>query len=228
MKTKILYAALMVAMLVFYSQVGKCEEVYAGPDDPKAIAAAKEAVAKGRYYIASISEWPPSSLTYFQAGIVGIPDAGIAGIGAGFKGEVGGIEGILKDLKAKKVGQKVQISLSGDVIFDFDKWNIRPEAEKTLIKVAKAIKGMKVKHVLIEGHTDSKGSEQYNLRLSQLRADSVKAWLVQNSGVPEYLIETKGYGESRPVAPNTNPDGSDNPQGRAKNRRVEIYLTVEE
>ncbi|MBW1660432.1 MAG: OmpA family protein, partial [Deltaproteobacteria bacterium] len=77
-----------------------------------------------------------------------------------------------------------------------------------------------------EGHTDSKGSEEYNLALSQRRADSVKVWLIEEGGLKGITIITKGYGESKPVAPNTKPDGSDNPEGRAKNRRVEIYVSL--
>jgi len=125
------------------------------------------------------------------------------------------------------VGERIQVSLSGDVLFNFDKWDIKKGAEKTLFKLAKAVKSLKIKEILIEGHTDSKGSDEYNLALSQRRADSVKTWLVEKGGLSGASIATKGYGESKPVAPNTKPDGSDDPEGRAKNRRVEIYVTLE-
>ncbi len=226
MRTKPLCAAWALIMLLVFSQAAICDPIYSGPDDPGVVAAAQKAVAKGQYGAETLEQSLPLSLSAAEVELLGIPQGSTGGESLGLKGSSAGIEGILKELGAKKVGQKVQISLSGDVLFDFDKWNIRPEAEDTLAKVAKAIRGMKVKHVLIEGHTDSKGSDEYNLRLSQLRAASVKSWLVQNGGISSSLIETKGYGELRPVAPNTNPDGSDNPQGRAKNRRVEIYLTV--
>jgi outer membrane protein OmpA-like peptidoglycan-associated protein len=77
---------------------------------------------------------------------------------------------------------------------------------------------------LIEGHTDGKGTHPYNMKLSENRAGAVKQWLVTNVGVQASRIKTTGWGETRPVAPNTNPDGSDNPQGRQKNRRVELTL----
>jgi outer membrane protein OmpA-like peptidoglycan-associated protein len=77
---------------------------------------------------------------------------------------------------------------------------------------------------LIEGYTDSKGSDSYNLRLSDKRAASVKDWLVKKGGVGNKKMTTKGWGEANPVAPNENPDGSDNPEGRQKNRRVEITV----
>ena len=79
--------------------------------------------------------------------------------------------------------------------------------------------------MLIEGHTDGKGTHPYNMKLSENRAESVKTWLVQNSSVAGSRITTQGWGETKPVAPNKKPDGSDDPEGRQKNRRVEIVLT---
>ena len=217
----------VIMLSLLWVQVGVGEVNYSGPDDPAAVAAAREAVSSKRYLAVSIEYGSSLSLDSGEVvSLVGIPANGTGSGAVNIGASSAEMESLLEDLKAQKVGQQIKISLSGDVLFDFDKWDIRPEAEETLVKLAKAIKGMKVKKVLVEGHTDSKGSDQYNLRLSQLRADSVKNWLVTKGGVPAELIETKGYGESRPVAPNTKPDGSDNPEGRAKNRRVEIYLTV--
>jgi outer membrane protein OmpA-like peptidoglycan-associated protein len=78
--------------------------------------------------------------------------------------------------------------------------------------------------ITIDGYTDAKGADAYNLQLSEKRAASVKSWLVQKGGVDGKRIKTKGWGKANPVAPNTNPDGSDNPEGRQKNRRVEITV----
>ncbi len=135
----------------------------------------------------------------------------------------------LEDLGAKKVGEDdVLISVPGDILFDFDKWNIRPEAEETLNKIAKAIIDLKKTKVFIEGHTDSKGSDEYNLELSRKRADSVRDWFFWEGSFKGDLSRvqfmTKGFGESRPVAPNTMRDGSDNPEGRQLNRRVEVII----
>ncbi len=91
-------------------------------------------------------------------------------------------------------------------------------------KLAKGIRELGWKHIIIEGHTDSIGTEEYNLRLSQKRANAVKEWFINKAGLKDLIYETIGYGESKPVAPNQNPDGSDNPEGRAKNRRVEIRI----
>jgi outer membrane protein OmpA-like peptidoglycan-associated protein len=77
--------------------------------------------------------------------------------------------------------------------------------------------------VTIEGHTDSIGTEAYNLRLSQRRANAVQRYLV-SKGISADRLETIGKGEGEPVAPNTLPDGRDNPEGRAMNRRAELKV----
>ena len=134
------------------------------------------------------------------------------------------IETAIRDLKAKETETEIRIELSGDVLFDFDKWDIRSDAETTLKKVGDIITACKSPEVIIAGHTDSKGSESYNQRLSEKRSESVKKWLSENSGVSAHIMKTIGYGETRPVAPNANSDGFDNPEGRQKNRRVEILI----
>jgi outer membrane protein OmpA-like peptidoglycan-associated protein len=118
----------------------------------------------------------------------------------------------------------VKIELAGDVLFDFDRWDIRPDAEPILRQVAEIIQRYPKSKVAIAGHTDAKGADAYNLQLSARRATSVKAWLVQYGGVDGKRMTTKGEGEADPVAPNTHPDGSDNPEGRQKNRRVELTV----
>jgi len=72
-------------------------------------------------------------------------------------------------------------------------------------------------------HTDSKGADDYNLKLSQKRADAVLQYLIEK-GIVKERMTAKGYGESQPIAPNTNKDGSDNPEGRSLNRRTEIKI----
>lgn len=78
--------------------------------------------------------------------------------------------------------------------------------------------------VTIEGHTDARGADAYNQTLSEQRAASVKQWLVANAQISGPTIATRGWGKSKPVAQNTKPDGSDNPEGRAKNRRVQVVV----
>ncbi len=151
----------------------------------------------------------------------------------GFQQEIKGLPKELTGLVQQMEGAGVKISqdqsglyleLSSDVLFDFDKYNIRTEATEPLSKVAELINGMKVKKIELSGHTDSKGDDAYNNTLSLKRADSVKQWLLKNGGLRGYSMTTHGYGESRPIAPNQKKDGSDFPEGRQRNRRVEIRI----
>jgi outer membrane protein OmpA-like peptidoglycan-associated protein len=135
-----------------------------------------------------------------------------------------GIQGVLQDLGARVTDQEVRIDLASDVLFDFDKYTLRPEAAQTLQKVGQVADAYPHSPMTIEGHTDGKGAHAYNMKLSEDRAISVKSWLVQNAKIQAMRIRTRGWGETKPLAPNRKPDGSDDPEGRQKNRRVEITL----
>ena len=134
------------------------------------------------------------------------------------------VKGAAHALAMKETPTEVKIELSGDVLFDFDKADIRPEATPALQRVVEIIRQYPRASVSIDGYTDAKGAEAYNLRLSDRRAAAVKNWLVEKGGMNGKQIKTKGWGRANPVAPNTHPDGSDNPEGRQKNRRVEITV----
>ena len=140
-------------------------------------------------------------------------------------GVTSGIQSVLQDLGAKVVGQQLTIDLAADVLFDFDKYTLLPKAHDTLQKVGQVAASYPSSPMLIEGHTDGKGTHPYNMKLSENRADAVRNWLVQNASIAGSRITTQGWGETKPVAPNKKPDGSDDPEGRQKNRRVEIVLT---
>jgi len=140
-------------------------------------------------------------------------------------GVTSGIQSVLQDLGAKVVGQQLTIDLAADVLFDFDKYTLLPKANDTLRKVGQVAASYPSSPMQIEGHTDGKGTHPYNMKLSENRADAVKNWLVQNASISGSRITTQGWGETKPVAPNKKPDGSDDPEGRQKNRRVEIVLT---
>jgi outer membrane protein OmpA-like peptidoglycan-associated protein len=107
--------------------------------------------------------------------------------------------------------------------FEYDSANLHPRATKQLEIVASLLKADTSKQLTINGHTDSKGSDAYNLRLSSARAESVKRKLVE-LGVPSPQVETQGFGKAQPLGPNERADGTDNPEGRSRNRRAEIYL----
>jgi photosystem I P700 chlorophyll a apoprotein A2 len=135
-----------------------------------------------------------------------------------------GVEGTLQDLGAKVIGQEIVIELSADVLFDFDKADLKPAAVDSLSKVAAVLKGMPAAPATVDGHTDGKGNADYNQKLSERRANSVKDWLVKQGGIPAARLTARGFGMTHPIAPNTRPDGSDDPEGRQQNRRVEIRV----
>jgi len=103
------------------------------------------------------------------------------------------------------------------VHFDFDKSNIRKDAVPVLDEAVSILKEEGTIGVIVEGHTDSRGTDAYNMKLSQRRAESVKKYLVDH-GVAASRLRTEGFGESKPVASNNTDDG------RAQNRRVELHV----
>jgi len=109
------------------------------------------------------------------------------------------------------------------VRFEFDSARLTGSARDTLQDVVETLKAHPDIYVRLGGHTDSIGPAEYNMNLSVRRAESVKDFLIEH-GIDPKRLTTRGYGETQPVAPNTKPDGSDNPEGRAKNRRVEINV----
>lgn len=113
-------------------------------------------------------------------------------------------------------------TVNADALFAFDKSSLSPDAEKTLSVLGPMLK-KSTGPIHIDGYTDSIGSEAYNLTLSEQRAKTVRDWLASHGYIPA-STPYSGHGKADPVAPNTNPNGSDNPAGRAKNRRVEITV----
>lgn len=134
------------------------------------------------------------------------------------------LETVMAELKAKEVAGRLTMQLEGDVLFEFGKSEVRPEAEQSLQKVAVVLSQFPDGRVSIRGYTDAKGSPEANLALSRKRAAAVKSWLVKKGEATDALITTEGFGEQNPVAENKNADGSDNPSGRQQNRRVEITV----
>ena len=114
------------------------------------------------------------------------------------------------------------ITLEDSVLFDFGSSDLRSEASTTLTNLATVLKDSKAPKVQVQGHTDSVSDDAFNQKLSEQRAQAVSNAL-KSDGVAADL-EAVGYGETKPVAPNENPDGSDNPAGRRLNRRVEVFV----
>jgi outer membrane protein OmpA-like peptidoglycan-associated protein len=134
------------------------------------------------------------------------------------------LERARQEFQAQQTGRSLSMNLSGDVLFDYDKAALKPEAEEALKKVAVVLSQFPESKVTVEGYTDSKGGKTVNMQLSRERAQAVKDWLVRSGGVAMANISVKGFGEQYAIAPNKNADGTDNPLGRALNRRVSIIV----
>jgi outer membrane protein OmpA-like peptidoglycan-associated protein len=125
----------------------------------------------------------------------------------------------LKEIgKVNEESRGMVITLSGSVLFATGKSDLLPIAKEKLNDVAKALKDQGFKEIIVEGHTDSRGSAQANQELSLKRAESVRTHLV-GQGIPSDKIRATGLGSDRPVADNKSEEG------RANNRRVEIVVT---
>lgn len=125
----------------------------------------------------------------------------------------------LQELQAKQTARGMVMTLS-DVLFDTGQATLKPGADRALDRLAQYLKDSPETHVIIEGHTDSVGSDDYNLALSQRRAQAV-ADALTTRGVSTGRIQTKGLGKAYPVASN------DTQAGRQQNRRVEIVFSDE-
>ncbi len=132
--------------------------------------------------------------------------------------------GKVENLDVKETATEVRIDLAADVLFDYDKSDILPKAQQSLAPAAQVIREKAKGTVRIEGYTDAKGSDAYNQKLSERRASSVKSWFVNKENLRNVTFETQGFGAKNPIASNIKPDGSDDPAGRQKNRRVEIII----
>lgn len=133
-----------------------------------------------------------------------------------------GYKEIHKDLYLApiEIGQVFRLN---NVFFDFDKYNLRQESFVELDRVVSFLKEYPNIEIEMSAHTDSKGADEYNMTLSDNRARSVMEYII-SKGISKTRITSQGYGETKPVADNTNPDGSDNPEGRQLNRRVEFKI----
>ncbi len=111
------------------------------------------------------------------------------------------------------------MTLNATTYFDFDKYNLKPEGKKALDELISEMKLDQIEQVIVVGHTDSIGTEEYNQKLSERRAKTVADYLI-SKGVPASKIKASGKGETQPIADNKTRDG------RAKNRRVEVTVNA--
>ncbi|MBM3307956.1 MAG: OmpA family protein [Candidatus Eisenbacteria bacterium] len=127
----------------------------------------------------------------------------------------------LEGAKVERVGEGIKITFASGIMFDVAKHDLRPDAQANLAKLAAILIKYEDTNILIEGHTDSDGAEDYNLQLSERRARSVQSYLAQN-GVMSGRMTIMGYGESQPIADNSTA------AGKQANRRVEVAIMANE
>ncbi len=194
----------------------------AAREDPDAPTAAEERAAANAPPPSKLSA-AGSRLSARQTDLGAQASSAASGAGS-FGGTSSGLHAQVTGLTQNETEKGVELNMSSDVLFDFDQTTLKPEAAAVLQQVAAIINERgNGAAIIITGHTDSKGSDEYNIRLSLARSQAVKDALLQY-GVRANM-QVHGGGESAPVAPNEHPDGSDNPEGRAQNRRVEVLIS---
>lgn len=155
--------------------------------------------------------------------IIGAVVGGAAGgyIGSRMDRQAERIEEEIPGAEVQRVGEGINVTFTQDagVFFETNKADVKGTSATTLDKLAAIFNEYPKSNILIEGHTDSAGSEEYNWGLSQKRAESVTAYL-QNQGISPSRFTTKWYGETQPRATN------ETAEGKAKNRRVELAIVA--
>jgi outer membrane protein OmpA-like peptidoglycan-associated protein len=151
--------------------------------------------------------------------IFGAAIGGVAGatIGAYMDKQAEELEEELEDAEIERVGEGIQVTFGSGILFDVNSANLKAEATENINKMAETLKKYEDTEVLIEGHTDDTGADDYNQDLSEERAASVADYL-KSLGVKSRRLEKVGYGEMQPVEDNTTE------VGRTANRRVEIAI----
>ena len=128
------------------------------------------------------------------------------------------VEAALSDPKSFLDGSS-RLTLSGDLLFQFDEDRLKPGADGSLQQVARLLKLAPEQRVLLEGHADTVGGDQYNQSLSERRAQAVRSWLIEQAHINPLRIDTVGYGSARPLVP-----ASRSPDEQGPNRRVEVLI----
>ncbi len=158
-----------------------------------------------------------------KGAILGAMIGGAAGalIGEYMDRQANELEGELEGATVERVGEGIQVTFDSGILFDFDSYALRDASRTNLRELAETLEEYDDTEVLIEGHTDSVGTDAYNMTLSRQRATSVEDYLVA-LGVSNSRLISRGYGENQPVASN------ETDAGRQQNRRVEIAIYANE
>jgi outer membrane protein OmpA-like peptidoglycan-associated protein len=151
--------------------------------------------------------------------IIGAAVGGTAGalIGHYMDKQAEEIQNDIKDAKVERVGEGIKITFNSGILFKTNSADLQTQAKANVEKLGTILKKYEDTNILVEGHTDSTGTEAYNQTLSERRAEAV-ALYTQAQGVAAARFTVKGYGESQPIAPNATAEG------RQLNRRVEIAI----
>ena len=203
---------LALALLLAGATAAAATPPYADPWEAKTVAAAEAAAAR---------LGPDRGAIAIQGKVIEIPGltpTALGGAGTGIVATVQELRDAMRALGAEETELEVRVELPADVLFDFDKADIREDAADALARLATVVAAYPEGRVELSGHTDAQGADAYNQRLSERRAKAVADWLVERHGVTAARIATRGEGETRPVADN----GSD--EGRQRNRRVEAII----
>jgi outer membrane protein OmpA-like peptidoglycan-associated protein len=192
-------------------------------------------------FLQGCKSWSKAAKGAIIGGVVGGTVGGLASknnkgvaiaAGAAIGGAAGAAVGAYMDKQAKeleeqlkdnaevvRVEEGIQVTFSGGILFDTNSERLRPEAQQSLRDFSATLRKYPETNIIIQGHTDSVGSDEHNLRLSERRANSVNSFLISNA-VASARMETVGMGKTMPIADN------DTAAGRQKNRRVEIIIVA--
>ena len=134
-------------------------------------------------------------------------------------------EFVRRGIDAREAEEGVVIYLPTVYLFEFNSAAVEPDAGKQLRQIAELLTApfLNGRRIIVEGHADAIGAEAYNKTLSDKRAEAVIDQLV-DAGVQRGRLVKRAFGKDRPLEPNKRPDGSDNPEGRARNRRVALIV----
>ena len=154
-----------------------------------------------------------------EGAIIGAVVGGTAGaiIGKRMDNKAEELDEELENAEVERVGEGIKVTFDSGLLFDFNSSDIQGKAEENLTEFANTMKDFEESNILIVGHTDSKGAEDYNQKLSEQRAQSAAGFIAEK-GISMGRIETAGKGETEPVATN------DTEEGRRQNRRVEVAI----
>ncbi|MEE4112045.1 MAG: OmpA family protein, partial [Desulfobacteraceae bacterium] len=155
--------------------------------------------------------------------LIGAAVGGVAGglIGNYMDKQAAEIQSDIAGAKVERIGEGIKITFSSGLLFDVDQATLKPQTRSELNELAGILNKYPDTHILLAGHTDSTGREEYNLALSRRRAQSVADYLI-SKGVDSGRFTIQGFGPSEPLVSN------DTPEGRTQNRRVEVAIWANE